>query len=117
MKIFHIKIDDTGREIEVELRYQLGGHNWFNGKEERRGYYVSFDIVERGDGCVRRSLGTPLDATYKTGKILCKEVKRKSQKVQTNIENSLDFTELAVAWFRREYDDAFDAIKIAGELA
>ena len=64
-----------------------------------------------------RSLGTPLDATYKTGKILCKEVKRKSKKVQTNIENSLDFTELAVSWFRKEYDDAFDAIKLAGELA
>ena len=117
MRTQYIKIGDTGREIEVELRYQLGGLNWFNGKEERRGYYIAFDVVERDEHSVRRSLGTPLDPTYKTGKILCKEVKRKSAKVQRNIENGLDFTELAVTWFNKDYDDAVEAIKLAGELS
>jgi len=117
MKIQHIKIDDTGKEIEIELRYQLGGHNWGTGDFEARGYYVSFDVVERSEGVVRRQLYGSMDTGLKTGKILCKEVKRKSKKVQTNIENSLDFTELGMTWFHKKYGDAFDAIKLAGELS
>ncbi len=36
--------------LKCELYYSLGGMNYFTGRTEARGYYVSVSPVERGDG-------------------------------------------------------------------
>lgn len=36
--------------LKCELYYSLGGMNYFTGRVEARGYYVSVSPVERGDG-------------------------------------------------------------------
>ena len=36
--------------LKCELYYSLGGMNYFTGRAEARGYYVSVSPVERGDG-------------------------------------------------------------------
>lgn len=51
----HIKKEylNTNKEktfLKCELYYSLGGMNYFTGKTEARGYYVSVSPVERGDG-------------------------------------------------------------------
>ena len=51
----HIKKEylDTNKEktfLKCELYYSLGGMNYFTGRTEARGYYVSVSPVERGDG-------------------------------------------------------------------
>ena len=38
--------------LKCELYYSLGGMNYFTGRTEARGYYVSVSPVERGDGWV-----------------------------------------------------------------
>lgn len=79
--------------MKVELRYQLGGINYATYDMEKRGYYAHAQIVEREkhdyDG---RPYWTESFTMFQNGgKILLKEVKRKSQK--TAEELSKDFLE------------------------
>ena len=51
----HIKKEylNTNKEktfLKCELYYSLGGMNYFTGKTEARGYYVSVSPVERSNG-------------------------------------------------------------------
>lgn len=68
--------------MKVELRYQLGGMNLATYDMEKRGYYAHAQIVE----CEKHDYnGRPYWSESYTmfrngGKILLKEVKRKSQK-------------------------------------
>ena len=67
----------------IELRYNLGGFNYFTYKEEPRGYYLSVSPValEQRDGYTLESF------TAFTGtKYLVKEVARKSAKAEKEAE-------------------------------
>jgi len=71
-----VKIEGTENKFyQVEVNYQLGGTNYFSGKNEPRGIYISFGKVEVGDHFVRSEPFS--DSSYK---ILFKELKRKSAK-------------------------------------
>ncbi len=67
----------------IELRYNLGGLNYFTYKQEPRGYYLSVSPValEQRDGYTLESF------TAFTGtKYLVKEVSRKSTKAEREAE-------------------------------
>lgn len=67
----------------IELRYNLGGFNYFTHKQEPRGYYLSVSPValEQRDGYTLESY------TAFTGtKYLVKEVTRKSAKAEHEAE-------------------------------
>ena len=99
-------------ELEVETQYQLGGLNYFNGNQERRGIYLSFDVVTREPHCTTRQLFGALDGSNtKTGKILMLELKRKSQKKQDKIDAEFDFDKAADLWIKKDYHAVFDMVK------
>jgi len=59
----------------IEVKYALGGTNYFSGKNEQRGLYVHFDTVEIGDHFIK---STPM--SNNSFKIFFKPLKRKSAK-------------------------------------
>jgi hypothetical protein len=72
------KIEGSNKELKIEVYYDKGGMNYFNSKNELRGYWLSMRQVniERQDrGIVIESFGLMSGA-----KIFLKEVKRFSQK-------------------------------------
>lgn len=77
--------------MKVSLSYQLGGINYATYDMEKRGYYAHAQIVERKPvDCNGRTLWAESFTMFSNGgKILLKEVKRKSQK--TAEELSKDF--------------------------
>lgn len=87
----YIKVEGIGANVlEVELKYNLGGYNYFTGKEEERGYYLHIVPMER------ISINGLITETYTafTGvKVLVKSVKRKSKKAEQeaiNIINNIE---------------------------
>jgi len=72
------KIEGSNKELKIEVYYDKGGMNYFNSKNELRGYWLSMRQVEierQGCGIVIESFGLMSGA-----KIFLKEVKRYSQK-------------------------------------
>jgi hypothetical protein len=72
------KIEGSNKELKIEVFYDKGGMNYFNSKNELRGYWLSMRQVEierQGRGIVIESFGLMSGA-----KIFLKEVKRYSQK-------------------------------------
>jgi hypothetical protein len=45
----YIHIEDN-KYLKIQVYYDLGGMNYFTGKQESRGYYLSVSPVEKGDG-------------------------------------------------------------------
>jgi len=37
---------EGNKHAEIEVNYQLGGMNYFSGKQEPRAYYIGFSMVE-----------------------------------------------------------------------
>ena len=63
--------------MEIEVYYSLGGHNYWNGNQDRRGIYISFwpvqrERLEKGIGSVTRTVGDK-----RGGKMLLQEQKRR----------------------------------------
>ena len=72
------KIEGSNKELKIEVYYDKGGMNYFNSKNEPRGYWLSMRQVEierQGRGIVIESFGLMSGA-----KIFLKEVKKQSQK-------------------------------------
>ena len=65
--------------LKIEVFYDKGGMNYFNGKSEPRGYWLSARQVERNasgtSGVIMESFGL-----FSGAKIFLKEVARKSDK-------------------------------------
>lgn len=82
----YIELQQTTRNtthLLIELKYNLGGYNYFTYKQEPRGYYLSVSPVklEQRDGYTLESY------TAFTGtKYLVKEVTRKSEKAEREAE-------------------------------
>ncbi len=106
----YYKIDDQ-YDLELGLTYQLGGQNFGTMKHEARGIYLHIDVVELSEGCVKRQLFGSLDGHTKSGKILLKELKRKSQKQLTNMLTRLDLDAISTLWINGKYELAFNLIK------
>ena len=72
------KIEGSNKELKIEVYYDKGGMNYFNGKNEPRGYWLSMRQVERemqGRSIVIESYGM-----FSGAKAFLLEVKRKSDK-------------------------------------
>lgn len=85
-KYFETNQIPDSTHIKVELFYSKGGYNYFTGKEEKRGVYVSFCPVSREvrDGYTMESF-----FAFSGVKFLIKEMKRKSQKALDEVESKL----------------------------
>lgn len=84
--------------IKAKLFYDKGGMNYFSGKEERRGYYLSVSPVERS--------GNIETYTMFTGtKVFISSAKRFSKKVAEN--HMLDFS---LRGWRTDYDWLLDRV-------
>lgn len=71
-------IEGSNKQLKIEVFYDKGGMNYFNGKNEPRGYWLSMRQVERkveDHGVVIESYGM-----FSGAKTFLKEVKRFSQK-------------------------------------
>ena len=71
-------IEGSNKELKIEVYYDKGGINYFNGKVEPRGYWLSMRQVERekrDNGIFIESYGM-----FSGAKSFLKEVKRYSQK-------------------------------------
>ena len=72
------KIEGSNKELKIEVYYDKGGMNYFNSKNEPRGYWLSMRQVEverQERGIVVESFGL-----FSGAKMFLKEVNRKSQK-------------------------------------
>lgn len=72
------KIEGSNKELKIEVYYDKGGMNYFNGKNEARGYWLSMRQVEieRTD----RSIVIESYGMFSGAKAFLLEVKRKSDK-------------------------------------
>jgi hypothetical protein len=72
------KIEGSNKQLKIEIYYDKGGMNYFNGKNEPRGYWLSMRQVERkveDHGVVIESYGM-----FSGAKMFLNEVKKKSDK-------------------------------------
>jgi len=65
---------------KIEVSYSLGGMNYFSGRINRRGVYIHFTKVERGETDGRFTSESFMLFGEGNFKILAKELKRKSAK-------------------------------------
>lgn len=72
------KIEGSNKELKIEVYYDKGGMNYFNGKNEPRGYWLSMRQVEvqRTD----RSIVIESYGMFSGAKMFLNEVKKKSDK-------------------------------------
>jgi hypothetical protein len=70
-------IEGTNKSLKVHLFYNKGGMNYFHGKEEKRGYYLSVQPVE-----IKQCDGYQMETSiaFSGAKRLILEVKRQSDK-------------------------------------
>lgn len=71
-------IEGSNKQLKIEVFYDKGGMNYFNGKNEPRGYWLSMRQVERkveDHGVVIESYGM-----FSGAKAFLLEVKKKSDK-------------------------------------
>lgn len=103
----YFPIDDT-HELEIQIRYTLGGINPLSFKEEKRGYYVHFDVVKHeGSFIISQMIGALDGIDLKTGKVLLKPVNRKNENTYRRICAALNFEKLDRLWQNKEYSEAF----------
>lgn len=72
-------IEGSKKELKIEVYYDKGGMNYFNGKNEPRGYWLAMRQVERD---IREDCGVFVESygMFSGTKIFLKEVKKKSDK-------------------------------------
>jgi hypothetical protein len=72
------KIEGSNKELKIEVYYDKGGMNYFNSKNEPRGYWLSMRQVE----VERQDRGIVIEkyGMFSGAKMFLKEVKKQSQK-------------------------------------
>jgi hypothetical protein len=72
-------VERNGKTLKVEVYYTLGGLNYFTGRQEKRGYYLSVIPVE-----IKESNGirSEICSIFSGAKELILEVKRRSKKAE-----------------------------------
>lgn len=82
-KYIDLKKNGSATHLKIELYYYLGGTNYFTGRAESRGYYLSVSPVTRQDrgGWVSESY-----TAFTGAKKLVKPVTRKSAKAEAEAE-------------------------------
>lgn len=75
-------------ELKVSVRYDKGGINYFNCKQDKRGVYVHFHPVHRGNGLESATLlGNKKESGFK---IFVRELGRMSQKQMDDVAKRVE---------------------------
>ncbi|OUX84047.1 MAG: hypothetical protein CBB95_17840 [Alteromonas sp. TMED35] len=82
-ELFRIPTNDALTTIDVELSYQLGGHNPWSYANEKRGIYVSVSPIKREGGFKSFT-------AFSGVKSCIKELKRFSNKAMENAKPDID---------------------------
>lgn len=75
--------NDEYKKVEISVFYSLGGVNYFTGKAECRGYYLSAQKVNISNGFKSFTIMGGQDKGFK---LLLKEVKRRLKSYENNID-------------------------------
>lgn len=81
---------DNFPQVQTEIRYYLGGINYFNYKTEKRGYYIHFNPCkhkEIKDGIYSTETQPLHERSFK---ILIKETNRKNEKTLQKLKDILN---------------------------
>lgn len=77
------KGSDGENVLQISVDYSLGGYNWYNGDQERRGYYLYCTPCEIRENEFRGASYKSVTQVLGKGlKILLKEVSRRSKKAE-----------------------------------
>lgn len=104
-------VGNTYDELRINVNYQKGGINYWNGKMEESGVFVYLTPVHRDGICVGQTICG--DRHISGYKILCKPLNRKSQK-QINLvaEKVLKHaSEIADLYSDYKHQEVFNLIK------
>lgn len=77
-------------QVQIEIRYSLGGINYFNYKEQKRGYYFHVNPCKRkeyGNGIYSTEIQLWHDKAFK---VCIKETSRKSEKTLNKLKEILN---------------------------
>lgn len=101
-------------ELKISVRYDKGSMNYFNGQVNKRGLYVHFSPVHRGNGfesCTMLSGNRREDGF----KIFVRELGRASQKQTDYVFSRVEPLADAIAkkWNTEDWDDIFKMVKLA----
>lgn len=85
-----LKPIDKFKQVQLEIRYSLGGYSYFNYKEEKRGYYFhitpcNYKELENGITCTETQ---PLHE--RSFKVCIKETNRKNEKTLQKLKDILN---------------------------
>ena len=102
---------ESGSELKLEVKYHKGGYNYFNGENERRGFYLYGTVVQRDRYTESSGIFHTIDGSeIKQGKILIKEVKRFSKKMLEKIEKTINLNTVAEKW-KKDINTVFDYVR------
>lgn len=106
-RYFKTNVIPYSTHIAVELFYSKGGYNYFTGKIEERGVWLSFRAVtyKEKDGCTCESY-----AAFSGVKFLIKKLSRKSHKQMAKIAEEL-YKMIDSLVFHYEADHQYQLVK------
>jgi len=81
------KVEGTPYTLKIKVYYDKGGMNYFSGKAEKRGYYLSVSPVKRNVSTFNPNLVTEEYAAFSGVKELLLEVQRQSTKAEKQAED------------------------------
>ena len=105
---------DALNELKVSIRYDKGGINYFNGIPNKRGVYVHFHPVHRGNGF---ESCTCLSADKKESgfKIFVRELGRMSQKQMDDVAKRIEpmIGDFAEKWNKEDWQGIYQQVMAA----
>ncbi len=105
--------DNALNELKISVRYDKGSMNYFANQVNKRGLYVHFSPVHRGNGFVSTTL---LGSRKESGfKIFVRELGRASQKQADDVFSRVEplADEIAKKWNAEDWDGIYQMVKQA----
>ena len=100
-------------ELRISVRYDKGSMNYFHNQVNKRGLYVHFSPVSRGNGFISTTL---LGSTKESGfKVFVRELGRASQKQADDVFSRVAplADEIAKKWDTEDFDGIVAMVKQA----
>lgn len=100
MKNYFKIVGKENEFVKVSTSYEKGGTNYFNGQNNRRGYYIYAQKVERQN---KYGYTTESFTMFEGAKKLLKEVGRQSKKAELEAEQQAE--QIKLDFIRQVYGD------------
>jgi folate-dependent tRNA-U54 methylase TrmFO/GidA len=100
-------------ELKVSVRYDKGGINYFNYKQDKRGVYVHFQPVHRGNGFESATLlGSKKESGFK---MFVRELGRMSQKQMDDVAKRIEpmIGDFADKWNKEDWQGIYQQVMAA----